>query len=103
MIIRRSTRLGEAPSYERVLLPMTLRARRVNYLNLVNELIKRNYIMAKANKNEVFGQRAFALLKDTSNLNSASDRNAGDIVGNIVEIGAAISKLTSLSAKNLLQ
>ena len=43
--------------------------------------------MAKANKKQALGRGLSALLKDTSNLNSASDRNAGDIVGNIVEIG----------------
>ena len=42
--------------------------------------------MAKANKKQALGRGLSALLKDTSNLNSASDRNAGDIVGNIVEI-----------------
>lgn len=42
--------------------------------------------MAKANKKQALGRGLSALLKDTSNLNSASDRNAGEIVGNIVEI-----------------
>ena len=42
--------------------------------------------MAKANKKQALGRGLSALLKDSSNLNSASDRNAGDIVGNIVEI-----------------
>ena len=42
--------------------------------------------MAKANKKQALGRGLSALLKDTSNLNSASDRNAGGIVGNIVEI-----------------
>ena len=42
--------------------------------------------MAKANKKQALGRGLSALLKDSSNLNSASDRNAGEIVGNIVEI-----------------
>ena len=42
--------------------------------------------MAKANKKQALGRGLSVLLKDTSNLNSASDRNAGEIVGNIVEI-----------------
>ena len=42
--------------------------------------------MAKANKKQALGRGLSALLKDTGNLNSASDKNAGEIVGNIVEI-----------------
>ena len=42
--------------------------------------------MAKASKKQALGRGLSALLKDTSNLNSASDRNASEIVGNIVEI-----------------
>lgn len=42
--------------------------------------------MAKANKKQALGRGLSALLKDTSNLDSANDRNAGEIVGNIVEI-----------------
>ena len=42
--------------------------------------------MAKANKKQALGRGLSVLLKDTSNLNSASDMNAGEIVGNIVEI-----------------
>ena len=42
--------------------------------------------MAKANKKQALGRGLSALLKDSSNLKSASDRNAGEIVGNIVEI-----------------
>ena len=42
--------------------------------------------MAKANKKQALGRGLSALLKDSSNLNSASDRNAGEILGNFVEI-----------------
>lgn len=42
--------------------------------------------MAKANKKQALGRGLSALLKDTTNINSAADKNADKVVGNIIEI-----------------
>lgn len=42
--------------------------------------------MAKATKKQALGRGLSALLKDTSNITSASDKNADKVVGNILEI-----------------
>ena len=42
--------------------------------------------MAKANKKQALGRGLSALLKDSSEIHSASDKNADKVVGNIIEI-----------------
>lgn len=42
--------------------------------------------MAKANKKQALGRGLSALLKDTADVNSVSDKNADKLVGNIIEI-----------------
>lgn len=42
--------------------------------------------MAKATKKQALGRGLSALLKETSNVTSASDKNADKVVGNIIEI-----------------
>ena len=42
--------------------------------------------MAKATKKQALGRGLSALLKESSNINSASDKNADKVVGNIIEI-----------------
>lgn len=42
--------------------------------------------MAKATKKQALGRGLSAILKDTSDINSANDKNANKLVGNIVEI-----------------
>lgn len=42
--------------------------------------------MAKATKKQALGRGLSALLQDTPNINSASDKNADKLVGNIVEL-----------------
>ena len=42
--------------------------------------------MAKANKKQALGRGLSALLKDTTEINSAADKNADKVVGNIIEI-----------------
>jgi ParB family chromosome partitioning protein len=42
--------------------------------------------MAKATKKQALGRGLSALLKDASDINSASDKNADQLVGNIIEI-----------------
>lgn len=42
--------------------------------------------MAKATKKQALGRGLSALLQDSPNLNSASDKNADKVVGNIIEI-----------------
>lgn len=42
--------------------------------------------MAKANKKQALGRGLSALLKDTTDINSAEDKNADKVVGNIIEI-----------------
>lgn len=42
--------------------------------------------MAKATKKQALGRGLSAILKDTSDINSADDKNANKLVGNIVEI-----------------
>ncbi|NVK52157.1 MAG: ParB/RepB/Spo0J family partition protein [Flavobacteriaceae bacterium] len=42
--------------------------------------------MAKATKKQALGRGLSALLKESSNINSASDKNADKLVGNIIEI-----------------
>lgn len=42
--------------------------------------------MAKATKKQALGRGLSALLKDTTDINSASDKNADKLVGNIIEI-----------------
>lgn len=42
--------------------------------------------MAKATKKQALGRGLSALLKDTTDINSASDKNADKVVGNIIEI-----------------
>ncbi len=42
--------------------------------------------MAKANKKQALGRGLSALLKDSSDIHSASDKNADKVVGNIIEI-----------------
>lgn len=42
--------------------------------------------MAKANKKQALGRGLSALLKDTTEINSAADKNAEKLVGNIIEI-----------------
>ena len=42
--------------------------------------------MAKANKKQALGRGLSALLKDTTEVNSVSDKNADKVVGNIIEI-----------------
>lgn len=42
--------------------------------------------MAKATKKQALGRGLSALLKETPNINSASDKNADKLVGNIIEI-----------------
>ncbi len=42
--------------------------------------------MAKATKKQALGRGLSALLQDSSNINSASDKNADKLVGNIIEI-----------------
>ena len=42
--------------------------------------------MAKANKKQALGRGLSALLKDTTDINSATDKHADQVVGNIIEI-----------------
>ena len=42
--------------------------------------------MAKATKKQALGRGLSALLKETPNINSASDKNADKVVGNIIEL-----------------
>ena len=42
--------------------------------------------MAKANKKQALGRGLSALLKDTTEINSAADKNADKVVGSIIEI-----------------
>ena len=42
--------------------------------------------MAKATKKQALGRGLSALLKETAEVNSASDKNADKLVGNIIEI-----------------
>jgi ParB family chromosome partitioning protein len=42
--------------------------------------------MAKAHKKQALGRGLSALLKDTTEINSAADKNADQLVGNIIEI-----------------
>ena len=42
--------------------------------------------MAKATKKQALGRGLSALLQETPNINSASDKNADKVVGNIIEI-----------------
>ncbi|MCI2227655.1 ParB/RepB/Spo0J family partition protein [Polaribacter sp. MSW13] len=42
--------------------------------------------MAKATKKQALGRGLSALLKESSNINSASDKNADKVVGNIIEL-----------------
>ncbi|QNM85931.1 ParB/RepB/Spo0J family partition protein [Polaribacter pectinis] len=42
--------------------------------------------MAKATKKQALGRGLSALLQDTPNINSASDKNADKVVGNIIEL-----------------
>ncbi len=42
--------------------------------------------MAKATKKQALGRGLSALLKESSSINSASDKNADKVVGNIIEI-----------------
>ena len=42
--------------------------------------------MAKANKKQALGRGLSALLKDTPDINSAADKHADKVVGNIINI-----------------
>ena len=42
--------------------------------------------MAKATKKQALGRGLSALLQETPNMNSASDKNAEKVVGSIIEI-----------------
>ena len=62
-IIRRNTRLGEAPSYGESIIAYDATSKgAVNYLNLAQELLKKNSKMAKATKKQALGRGLSALL-----------------------------------------
>ena len=100
-VIPRNVKLGEAPSHGKNIVDYDATSKGAkNYIKLAQELINKSLVNGKAYKKQPLGRGLSALLSDQiEDIESANDKNADQIIGNIIEIPKIKLKLI-ISAQN---